>query len=67
MGAFFDSIHVRTENSDLVQNALEQLAKEKDLDGALDDYNKALNLKPDFAAARTNHDKAKQIKNSKNG
>ena len=30
MGAFFDSIHVRTENSDLVQNALEQLAKEKD-------------------------------------
>jgi tetratricopeptide (TPR) repeat protein len=30
MGAFFDSIHVRTENSGTVQNALEQIAKEAD-------------------------------------
>jgi tetratricopeptide (TPR) repeat protein len=30
MGAFFDSIHVRTENSRSVQKALEQIAKEAD-------------------------------------
>jgi tetratricopeptide (TPR) repeat protein len=30
MGAFFDSIHVRTENSGSVQKALEQIAKEAD-------------------------------------
>jgi tetratricopeptide (TPR) repeat protein len=30
MGAFFDSIHVRTENSDMVKTALEQVAKEGD-------------------------------------
>jgi hypothetical protein len=37
-----------------------------DLDGALEDYNKALNLKPDLKAARTNRDKAQQIKESPN-
>jgi tetratricopeptide (TPR) repeat protein len=30
MGAFFGSIHVRTDNSDLVRNALERVAKEAD-------------------------------------
>ena len=30
MGAFFDSIHVRTDNSDSVQKVLEQVAKEAD-------------------------------------
>jgi tetratricopeptide (TPR) repeat protein len=30
MGAFFDSIHVRTENSDVVKKTLEQVAKEMD-------------------------------------
>jgi hypothetical protein len=30
MGAFFESIHVRTENSDVVRKALEDLAKDAD-------------------------------------
>jgi WD40 repeat protein len=30
VGAFFESIHVRTENSDVVQKALDQVAKEAD-------------------------------------
>jgi hypothetical protein len=37
-----------------------------DLDYALEDYDKAISLKPDLAAARTNRDKAQEIKESRN-
>jgi hypothetical protein len=80
MGASFDSIHIRTENSDSVQKALEQVAKGSDckflLGPAINGwtsvftqvtFNRAIELKPDLTAAYSSRGKVKEAKGDLDG